>query len=469
MNRRTLHQCLIAASILAVSCLAITTSAAAATPNIIYIMADDLGYGDLGCYGQQIIRTPRLDQMAGQGIRFTDHYSGSTVCAPSRSCLMTGQHTGHTRVRSNGGGPLLPEDVTVAEVLKGAGYATCCIGKWGLGEDGTTGVPNQQGFDHWFGYLNQSNAHFYYPPFLWRNREQVPLEGNDIKRQVGQFSHDLMTAEALEFIRGAKSGPFFLYVPYTIVHAEITVPEDSLAEYRGKFTETPYPGGHYGAHPTPRAARAGMITRLDGDVGRILDLLAELDIDDDTLVMFTSDNGPCEAGGSDWEFFDANGPLRGIKRDLYEGGIRVPMIARWPGRIEPSSSTDHPSAFWDLLPTCAELAGADVPEGVDGISFLPALLGRPQKKHDYLYWEFYEKGGKQAVRFGDWKGVRLNVQGAPEAPIELYNLKADLGEQIDLAAEEPELVEKITKIMKQAHTETDRYSLTKPSKKKTKK
>lgn len=414
-------------------------------PNLIYILADDLGYGDVGCYGQDRIRTPSLDRMAAEGMRFTQHYAGSTVCAPSRCSLMTGQHTGHTWIRANGRAPIRPEDVTVAEVLQDAGYATGMAGKWGLGHVGTTGDPNRKGFDHFFGYVDQGRAHFYYTEYLWRNGEKVVLADNEGGKR-GTYSHDLIAAEGLEFIRKNREGPFLLYLPYTIPHAEVVVPEDSLAEYRGKFPEKPFPGGHYCAQETPNAARAGMITRMDRDIGRVFALLKELGLDEDTLVMFSSDNGPCAAGGQDYRFFESQGPLRGIKRDLYDGGIRVPTIARWPGKIDPGAVSEHVSAFWDVLPTFAELAGVEPPADIDGISMAPALLGRgdEQKQHEYLYWEHK---GDQAVRMGDWKGVR-NKGG----DIELFDLGADIGEKNDLAAGHPDIVARMRDMMKTATT-----------------
>jgi len=432
--------------------------ASAKRPSIIFILADDLGYGDLGCYGQQQIKTPNLDQMAAEGMRFTQHYAGSTVCAPSRCALMTGQHTGHCLIRGNERVPLRPGDVTVAELLRQAGYVTGITGKWGLGEPETTGIPNKQGFDQWFGYLNQHNAHFYYQPFLWKNKKLVVLEGNK-DGQRRQYTHDLFTDFALGFIRTNKDKPFFLYLAYTIPHAELLVPDDSLRQYMGKFPEKPYekrwPKG-YNSQPTPKAAFAAMITRMDRDIGQIFSLLKKLGIDDNTFVMFSSDNGPHKEGGADPEFFGSSGPLRGIKRDLYEGGIRAPTIARWPGKIEPASVSDHISAFWDFLPTCAELACVKVPDNIDGISMVPTLLGRydKQKKHKFLYWEFHEQGGKQAVRIGNFKGVRLNVHKNPTGPIELYNLKNDLGENNNIADQHPGIIAKIKKIMKSARTDS---------------
>jgi len=424
-------------------------------PNIIFILADDLGYGDLGCYDQEKIATPRLDRMADEGVRFTQCYAGSTVCAPSRSVLMTGQHTGHTPIRGNSAGgkriPLRPEDTTVAEVLQGAGYATGAFGKWGLGEPGTTGIPNRQGFDEWFGYLNQHHAHFYYTDHLWKNEEKVIL---DPERD---YSHDLIVEAALEFIRRNKDRKFFAYIPVTLPHAELAAPEDELLEqYRGRFPEKPYvrrSEREYGSQETPLAAYAAMVSRLDRDVGRMFDLLAELGIDGNTIVFFSSDNGPHREGGNDPGFFNSNGPLRGIKRDLYEGGIRVPMLVRWPGRIPAGLVSDQVWAFWDFLPTAAHLAGAEPPGGIDGISMLPAILGREQNTHDFLYWEFFERGFQQAVRMEDWKAVRKGLQ----EPLELYNLAADLGEEHDLAAQYPAVVARIEEYLKAARSESEHW------------
>jgi len=434
-------------------------------PNIIFIMADDLGYGDLGCYGQEKVRTPHIDRLAAEGMRFTDHYAGSTVCAPSRCSLMTGLHTGHTYIRGNlavqpeGQHPIPADSVTVARLLQGAGYVTGATGKWGLGPPGSEGDPINQGFDYFYGYNCQRQAHFYYPEHLWENDRKIILEGNREGRQE-TFSHDLIAGKTLEFIRRNSDRPFFLYVPYTIPHAEIVVPEDSLAEYRGTFPETPYVGSHYGSHETPRAAFAGMVTRMDRDVGRIRALLEELGIAEDTLIIFTSDNGPHLEGGHDPRFFGSSGPLRGFKRDLYEGGIRVPMVAWWPGTITAGTLSDHPSTFWDFLPTACDIAGIDPPTEGDGISYLPELLGgRGQPEHEYLYWEFHEQGRKQAVRMGQWKGVRLNVRRDPDGPIELYDLSTDIAEERDVAAEHPEVVHQIRRIMAEAHTPSELFPL----------
>lgn len=429
-------------------------------PNIIYIMADDLGYGDLGSYGQETIQTPRLDQMAAEGIRFTSHYAGSTVCAPSRCVLMTGLHSGHCRIRGNGRVPLEDEDFTVAEMLQDAGYATGLVGKWGLGEAGSPGIPNRQGFDYFYGYLNQVHAHNFYPEFLWRDTLQVALRNEVISvRGLGgyatkrvDYSHDLFTEEALAFIGRHADGPFFLYLAYTIPHANNESRHGGLhgmevPDY-GVYSDMEWADAHKGT--------AAMISRLDRDVGRLLDHLTALGIGDNTLVLFTSDNGPHREGGRDPELFKSSGPLRGIKRDLYEGGIRVPLIARWPERIAAGTVTDHPSAFWDFLPTAAEIADIEAPE-TDGISFLAALEGEEQETHGHLYWEFHEGGGpKQAVRSGDYKAVYFHANGTTE----LYDLEQDLGETTDLSAQMPVLADSLVDLMRHARTPNERWSIT---------
>ncbi len=436
-------------------------------PNIILILADDLGYGDLGCFGQKQIRTPRLDQMAAEGMKLTRHYSGSTVCAPSRCCLMTGLHTGHARIRGNGVVPLQADDVTVATLLRDAGYATALTGKWGLGEAGSTGVPNRQGFDHFFGYLNQVRAHNYYPPFLWRNDTKVELPNEVVYAQKGYaagvgsaatkrvvYSHDRIVEEALQFVgkQAATRHPFFLYLAVTLPHANN---EGALAGPHGM--EVPDLGIYKDKDwPDAQKAHAAMITRLDRDVGRLLDLLKEKGIDQDTLVLFTSDNGPHQEGGALPDFFDSNGPLRGIKRDLYEGGIRVPTLARWPGRIAPGSASDHHSAFWDFLPTACEVAGAQPPPNIDGISFLPTLLGKDQPKPDYLYWEFFERGPKQALLFpDDWKAIYFIETDT----MELYHLREDIGETHNLADTYPDRVAQARALLKKARTPSAAWQL----------
>jgi len=443
-----------------------------AKPNIVYILADDLGYGDLRCFGQKDIRTPNLDRMAHEGMRFTQHYAGSTVCAPSRSCLMTGQHTGHTPIRGNkeyypeGQHPLPAEAVTVAEILKMSGYATGAFGKWGLGYPGSDGDPIKQGFDEFYGYNCQRFAHNYYPRFLWHNDKKLTLPGNEGKKNE-QYAPDIIQQQTHKFIDANKDRPFFLYVPHIIPHAELLVPDDNIVRsYRGKFPEKPYEGiddgpdykaGGYGSAETPRANFAAMITRLDKHVGEILDKLRETGLDKKTLVIFSSDNGPHAEGGANPAYFNSSGGLRGQKRDLYEGGIRVPMLAWWPGKVAAGAKTNHISAFWDIMPTFAELAGADVPEDIDGISFLPTLLGKThkQKEHDYLYWEFHEYGGKQAVRKGKWKAIRLEVRNDPNGPLELYDLQTDPQEKKNIASQHPDIVRQMEQIMRQARTESE--------------
>jgi len=423
--------------------------AARGKPNIVYILADDLGYGDLSCYGQKKFRTPHIDRMAAEGMRFTDHYAGSTVCAPSRCCLMTGKHTGHAFIRGNkelrpeGQHPIPADTVTLAKRLKKAGYATGLFGKWGLGGPGTEGEPNRQGFDEFFGYNCQRHAHSYWVKYLWHNRKKVPLDGKT-------YSHDLILEQALKFIQANKDRPFFCYLPVTVPHAAMHVPEESAAPFRRKFPEFEDVIGRY-AGPTvknPVACFAGMVTRLDAGVGKVLALLKELGLEKNTLVTFTSDNGPHREGGHRPEFFDSNGPLKGIKRDLTEGGIRVPFIARWPGTVKAGETSGHPSAFWDMLPTFCELAGAKAPEDIDGISIVPTLTGRgTQRRHEYLYWEFWSRGGAQALRKGKWKALRLGVMKNPDAPVRLYDLEKDLGETTDVAAENPEIARELAALM----------------------
>ena len=465
------------ATALAISCrtdtIQTTTSAERRKkPNIVYILADDLGYAEVGCYGQKKIKTPNIDKLAAEGMKFTQHYSGNPVCAPSRCALMTGLHTGHTQVRGNkqvggkegwvlgstigGQWPIKADTVTVAGILKDAGYTTGAFGKWGLGLVGTTGDPNKQGFDHFYGYICQRQAHTYYPNHLWRDGEVEWIEANkDGKDQV--YSHDLIAQEALKFIRSNKDRPFFLYVPFTIPHVALQVPEDSLAEYRGKWPDPPYKGDKgYFPHPNPRACYAAMVTRMDKDVGRIMSLLKDLALDDNTLVIFTSDNGPTFNGGSDSAFFESAKPLRGLKASVYEGGIRVPYIARWPGRIKAAGTSNHISAFWDFLPTCCELIGEDPPQDIDGISMLPTLFGRDQnqQKHEYMYWELR---GQQAIRMGKWKALRLK----PGRKIELYDLDSDISESKDLADEHPEIVAKMAEIFRAGRTKSEAFPLPK--------
>jgi arylsulfatase A-like enzyme len=380
---------------------------------------------------------------------------------------MTGEHMGRAYIRGNkpvkplGQHPLKAGEKTVAEMLQDAGYVTGCTGKWGLGPPDSQAAPHEQGFDYFFGYNCQRNAHFYYPPFLWENTEKVPLPGNKGDGEE-QYSHDLIADRALDFIRRNADRPFFLYGAFTIPHAELAVPQDSLEQYRGRFPEEPFDGGsyHYGAQKYPRAAYAGMVSRLDRDVGRILNLLQELGIERETLVIFTSDNGPHHEGGNDPAFFNSNGPFRGIKRDLYEGGIRMPFVARWPGHIEPGTRSDHPSAHYDFAATAAELAGVEPPKDTNGISYVPEMLGGDQPKHDYLYWEFPAHGGKQAARDGKWKAVRLNTRKkGRDAPLELYNLEKDIAEQNDVSDRNPDVVKHMKKIMAEAHEDSELFPL----------
>jgi len=421
---------------------------AARAPNIILVLADDLGYGDVGCYGQGRIQTPNIDRLAAEGVRFTQAYAGSTVCAPSRCCLETGYDTGHARVRGNRSPNLHLEadQPSVAEVLKRAGYRTGLVGKWSLGGVGTPGYPLRKGYDDFLGYFSQTHAHTYYPEHLMDNEQVRMLRGNFVVRDKTEYAHDLFTERALEFLDKPDDRPFFLQCSYTIPHTNNQKGRDT-----GDGMEVP-DYGQYAAEdwPNPEKGFAAMISRMDADVGRIVDKLKQTGNDEDTLVLFSSDNGPHGEGGHSSEFFDSNGPLRGIKRDLYEGGIRVPTVARWPGRIEAGRQSDHAWAFWDFLPTCAELAGVEAPAGIDGISIAPELLGRPQPSHEYLYWEFHEGGLKQAVRLGDWKGVRLGLT----RPVELYNLTDDLGEEHDVAGSHSDVVTEIERILATARTES---------------
>ena len=453
-------------------------------PNIVVILADDLGYGELGAYGQKRIRTPRLDRMAAEGMRFTRFYAGSTVCAPSRGTLLTGRHTGHAHVRDNhelggfpdeeerGQLPLPPNQPTVARWLQGRGYATAVIGKWGLGGPQSTGVPTKQGFDFFFGYLDQKQAHNYYPTHLWKNETSFPLrnryfsphqklEGDprdprSYERYKGaDYAIDVMAGEAVSWLRANAARPFFLYYTPTIPHLALQVPDAAVKEYEGAFPETPYTGDNqYLPHRTPRAAYAAMITYLDREVGRLLDTLRELGVEDRTLVLFTSDNGGTfDVGGAPTAFFESNGTLRGHKTNLYEGGIRVPLIARWPGRIKAGSTSAHVSANWDFWATFAELVGGPPPADTDGLSMLPTLLGRGgQRTHDSLYWEFHARGASQAVRMGRWKGIRNEIVKRPDAAIELYDLEADPGETTNLAASNPAVVRRIEALMRSSRT-----------------
>lgn len=449
-------------------------------PNIVYILADDLGYGDPGCYGQLKIKTPNIDRMAREGMLFTQHYAGTTVSAPSRSSLMTGMTTGHTPIRGNkevkpeGQWPMPDSTFTMAEMLKEAGYVTGGFGKWGLGYPGSEGDANMQGFDKFYGYNCQRLAHNYFPSYLWDNQEKVMLEGNS-GDGFGDYAPELIHKQALKFIEDNKDKQFFLFYPNTIPHAELLLPEADIEAYRGKFLpEKSYKGaepgddgfrnGTYGTQPESHAAFVAMVELLDKQVGEVLDKLTELNLEKNTIVIFTSDNGPHQEGGADPDYFDSNGPFKGYKRDLYEGGIREPMLAWWPGKIEAGSKSDLISAFWDVMPTVAEIAGVEAPGNIDGISFLPTLLGNEgQKKHEYLYWEFHERGGRQAVRKGNFKLVRYNVFDPEKITTELYDLSTDPGETNNIADSNPDTVSELLEIMSGARTPSDIFTFQSPT------
>jgi arylsulfatase A len=435
--------------------LAATSAAFAAQrarPNIIFILADDLGYADIGPYGQKEIQTPHLDRFAREGMLFTDAYAGSAVCGPSRAALFLGLHNGHNPIRHNpgqargwdrttAGDPPLPEDVpTFAKVLKQAGYATACFGKFGMGVPGGAGSPRKLGFDTFLGYASHVDAHTYWPDHLWRNDERLPLDGKI-------YSHDLFTREALDYVRAQKAKPFFLFLSYTIPHVALHPP--SRAPYESK----PW--------PEPEQAFAAMVTRMDADIGKLLALLKELHLDDDTLVLFASDNGPCTAGGHKASTFQST-PFRDEKGAVYEGGIRVPFLARWPKRIAAGSRTELPIAFYDMLATFADVSGQTAPANTDGISFLPTLLGRAaeQKRHEFLYWEFSVGRGSQAIRMGEWKAIRSGLAQPGEPKLELYHLKTDPREAKDVAAQQPAIVEKILRIARAEHTPSRMFPLT---------
>ena len=473
------------------SCLwSFASAAPQKKPNIIFFFADDLGYGELGVYGQKKIKTPNIDELAHQGMKFTQFYSGQNVCAPSRCALLTGKHMGHAAIRENSahllgkperytdpdmkaaairfkkykkedgfpGQLFMPEsELTVAEILKKQGYATACIGKWGLGHVTDEGSPTRQGFDLFYGYMCQRRAHNYYPVALWKNDKLVPLPGNKRGLLDKTYAADAMEVEALQFIKDSKDKPFFLYYATPVPHVALQVPEDepSLAVYRKEFgKEEPYDGKRgYLPNKTPRATYAAMITRMDRTLGKMRTLLKELKIDDNTVVIFGSDNGATFNGGYDRAFFNGNGPLRGKKCDLYEGGIRVPFVVKWTGKIKPNTTSDHISALWDFLPTACDIVGAKTPKGIDGISLLPTLLGKEQPQHQYLYWESRLTRGQQVIRMGDWKGIRETVmKNGSQTPLKLYNLKSDIAESQDVSKKHPEVVAKLEKLMREAHT-----------------
>jgi uncharacterized sulfatase len=432
-------------------------AAKAERPNIVVILADDLGYGDLGCYGQKEIETPNLDRLAAEGVKFTQFYTGAPVCAPARNTLMTGEHLGHALIRANAKLDLRPEDKTVAQVLHPAGYTSALIGKWGLGKEGGQGAPRQKGFDYFFGYVDQTMAHNYYPTYLVRNETHVPLRnvvphpgpfGQGVATEKVDYSADLIAADAVKFIDEHHDRPFFLYYAPTLPHANDEAKPDGMEvpDY-GPYADKPW--------PTPIKGYAAMVTRLDAQVGALLAELKRHHLDEKTIVFFTSDNGPHAEGGYDPAFFHSAGGLRGKKRDLYEGGIREPLIVRWPGHTRPGSTSSYIGYFPDFLATAAELAGVTPPR-TDGISFVPAILGREadQPQHEYLYWEFYEGATSQAVRFGEWKAVRQPVL---TGEIQLYNLKTDPAEAHNVAAEHPEIVARIRSMMEQAHTDSPEW------------
>lgn len=440
--------------------------AASPGPNILVIQADDLGYGDLGVYGQARFGTPALDRLAREGIRFTQYYAGSAICAPSRAALMTGRHTGHTWIRGHGDVPLRQQDTTIAEVLRMAGYRTAMIGKWGLGRPGTTGAPERQGFEYSFGFLDHNHAHRQYTDHLWRNGERIPTDPEH------DYVNDLFTREAASFIERDDPRPFFLYLNYTVPHAELRAPEDAMRPYLGRYPENPFTNPKadaaasgpdetslgFRSQQAPRAAYAAMITRMDRDIGRLVDLIDRGGAGARTLLLFVSDNGPHRAGGGDPAFFNSADGLRGGKGTLYEGGIRVPMIARWSGLIPPGQVSATVWAHWDLLPTLADLAHAQAPGNLDGVSMVGALRGEPGSGERFLYWELPGRGFHQAVRDGDWKALRTGLRG----DLELYNLARDPGEQHDVAAEHPEVVARMEQLLQTARTESPLWPVPPP-------
>ncbi|MEQ1797237.1 MAG: arylsulfatase [Lacibacter sp.] len=460
-------------SISLIICLLNSSATLAQKPNIIFIFADDLGYGEIGCYGQQKIETPNIDKLAAAGIKFNQFYAGTTVCGPSRASLLTGLHTGHTVIRGNkpfppeGQMPLPSSTVTFANYLQQNGYATAAFGKWGLGFNQNSGDPNKKGFDLFYGYNDQSLAHDYYPPSLWKNYEKIDLSIN--KKYDSIYSAALIHQQAIEYIKQSTGKPFFIYLPYTLPHGDVIGPHDSLYYYyKQKFNEQPLTGEalktrphNMQPEPYPHAQFAAMIGRLDLYVGEIVKTLKEKGLAENTLIIFTSDNGPHKENGGDPVFFKSSGIFKGIKRDLYEGGIRVPFIAYWPGKIKPAV-TEQPAALWDIYPTFLQLAGVNVKDKVDGFSLTPLLLNKgKQKTHSYFYWEFHENNGRQAVRWGNWKGVRLNVGKNDHSPIELYDLSVDPSEQNNVAAKNTTVVKKISRLMKQAHTANKDWPLLK--------
>jgi arylsulfatase A-like enzyme len=446
-------------------CLAaLAAQAAEQRPNIVLIVADDLGYGDLGCYGQEKIATPEIDKLAAEGLRFTQHYAGSSVCAPSRASLLTGQHTGRVWIRGNDDLKLrpAPEDPTVFEALKAAGYETAMIGKSGLsGDVDDAEHPGTKGVDHFFGFVNHQLAHHYFPPTLVRNGERVEYPGNS-KHEGDRYSCDLFFEDVMAFLDGEREKPFFLHYATQLPHASLYAPEEWKARYRGRFPEIPLEGqSHYRNEPEPRTTFAAMVSRLDWEVGQIVAKLREKGLAENTLVIFCSDNGPPKLAGYDAAFFGSAGPFRGLKRDLTEGGIRVPLIAWWPGKTAAGGVTDHVSAFWDVLPTLCDAAGADTPDGVDGISFLPTLVGDSgsQRKHERLYWEFFEGGGSRAALLdGRWKALQLGVKKNPDGPVQIFDLATDVREEQELSAQRPDLVERAKSVFREEHRPSPHFS-----------
>lgn len=455
------------------SCVSKTMMSSDDKPNVIFILADDLGYADLSCLGQNKFSTPNIDSLASQGMMFTQHYSGSSVSAPSRSCLITGQHTGHTVIRGNkelpveGQHPLPSDTYTIFKMLKDNGYKTSVFGKWGLGAPDTEGAPQNQNVDEFFGYNCQRQAHNYYPYHLWHNGEKIMLDGNKDKNE-NDYAPYIIHKEAIDFIKENKDTTFFMWYTSVLPHAELKVPEKELESFVGRpelELERSYAGcdegmyyknGGYGSQQYTHAAFAAMVSILDKQVGDICRTLDSLGIADNTIIVFTSDNGPHQEGGADPDFFDGNGELRGYKRDLYDGGIRVPMIIKWNGKVAENTKSDHMSAFWDFLPTMAEIIGAEIPENIDGISFLPELTScGEQKKHDYLYWEFHENNGRQAIRQGDWKAVKYDVHN--DGKIELYNIKDDVAEEVDVAEKYPDKVAEMDSLMKVSRVDSDLF------------
>lgn len=454
-----------------VSCQKSVEETSETPPNVIFILADDLGYGDLGFLGQQYTETPNIDRLAAEGLFFSRHYAGSTVCAPSRSALLTGLHTGHTPIRGNsevqpeGQSPMTDTLMTLSKVFQEAGYATGAFGKWGLGMNETSGDPQNQGFGQFYGYLCQRYAHRYFPAYLWENGQKVNLAGNDWTNKV-TYAPDVIQEKTLEFIDQNQSKPFFLFMPIVMPHAELAAPDDEIFQkYRAKFgDETPHvgpKGADYGpemnipayqSQPYPHATHAAMVERIDRIVGEVMAKLEALGLSENTMIIFTSDNGPHREGGADPDFFDSNGIFRGYKRDLYEGGIRVPTIVKWPGKVKAGSTSTHVSAFWDWLPTFAELIGKEAPSEIDGISILPSILGKgEQQVHDHLYWEFHESAGRQAVQKEGWKLVKYQVKDAEKMTIELFNLKTDPSETENLALENSDKVAELEELIRKAH------------------